>query len=46
MLFYWFSVGAEKGEIIWSANCDPEGQLMRNHIVIKITVSNLKVPSC
>jgi hypothetical protein len=45
MLFYWFSLGAEKGEITWSANCDPEGQLMKHCILIKITVKNPRVPS-
>ncbi|XP_069687396.1 uncharacterized protein [Periplaneta americana] len=24
MIFYWFSLGAEKGEITWSFNCEPE----------------------
>jgi hypothetical protein len=31
MLFYWFSLGAENGEIIWSANCDPEGEFMGHY---------------
>ena len=36
MLFYWFSLGAENGEITWSANCNPEGESNRHCILIVI----------
>jgi len=33
MLFYWFSLGAENGEITWSANCNPEGEF-KSHCIL------------
>jgi hypothetical protein len=42
MLFYWFSLGAENGEITWSANCDPEGESKRHHISITLEIQNPK----
>jgi len=35
MLFYWFSLGAEKGEITWSANCNPEGEF-KSHCILTV----------
>lgn len=49
MLFYWFSLGAEQGEITWSANCSPEGEFKSNCIltvILKVWPKNIIFKFC
>lgn len=41
LLFYFFTVAAEEGEIMWIANCDPPGsRTVNNYYFCQIVTNN------